>query len=285
MHHAPVPGPDGLFNVSQAPRFLADSTRAGWAGAFFTHLRAAPTGSVDHGHSRYCVQHWRTGFQVRDLRRQDSWSLKRPGFAVWCPDDEQRFDWLGGGERQFLFIEPSKVEELLGPRRAASRPSAPNEVLQSPVAELIVQAMVRDVHEGCPAGALVGDGLIVALLAHLWGTDRGERGAPGLAPAVQRRVLAHIDERIEQPVTLAELAALARMSVRHFCRAFRASQGCSPHQYLLRQRIERAKALISARAMPLAEIAQCVGFSDQSQFTRTFRKVAGITPAAHRALG
>jgi AraC family transcriptional regulator len=101
---------------------------------------------------------------------------------------------------------------------------------------------------------------------------------------VRRRVLAHIDEQLDQPVTLAELAMVARMSVRHFCRAFRASEGCSPHQYLLRQRIERAKALINARAMPLAEVAQCVGFSDQSQFTRAFRKLSGITPAAHRAL-
>jgi AraC family transcriptional regulator len=284
MRQEPVPGPEGLFNVTEAPRFLADSNRAGWAGAFFTDLRAAPTGSVDHGHSRFCVQRWRTGFQVRELRRAASWSAMRPGLAVWHPGDEQRFEWNGGGERQFLFIEPAKVDEILEPRPAAPRFSAPNEVLQSPVAELIVQAMVRDVHEGCPAGSLVGDGLVVALVAHLWGMDREDRIVRGLAPPVRRRVLAHIDERLEQPVTLAELAMVAHMSVRHFCRAFRASEGCSPHQYLLRQRIERAKALISAKAMPLAEVAQCVGFSDQSQFTRTFRKLSGITPAAHRAL-
>ncbi|MGZ5195099.1 MAG: helix-turn-helix domain-containing protein, partial [Ramlibacter sp.] len=208
-----------------------------------------------------------------------------PGLTTWCPGDAQRFDWLGGGERQFLFIEPSKVAEILGQRCVDRRPSRPNEVLQSPVAELILQAMVRDLHDGSPAGALVGDALIVALLAHVWGIDRSEgASASGFAPAVRKRVLSYIEEHLAQPLSLAELANVAGMSVRHFCRAFRASLGCSPHQYLLRQRVERAKALIAARDMPLAEVAQTVGFSDQSQFTRTFRRHIGITPAAHRDL-
>jgi AraC family transcriptional regulator len=285
MRHEPVAGPDGLFTVSSAPRFVADSNRVGWAGAFFTDLRAAETGTADHGHSRVCIQHSRSAFQVRELRRDAGWNWMHPGFTVWCPGDEQRFDWNGGGERQFLFVEPSKIDEVLGPRCVNHRPSRRNEVVHSPVAELILQAMVRDLHDGSPAGPLVGDALIVALLAHLWGVDQHEGTSPhGLAPLACKRVLSHIEEHLAEPVALAQLANVASMSVRHFCRAFRASFGCSPHHYLLRQRVERAKVLIAARDMPLAEVAQCVGFSDQSQFTRTFRRHAGTTPAAHRAL-
>jgi AraC family transcriptional regulator len=281
-----LPGPDGLFSVSSAPRFVADSNRVGWAGAFFTELRAAPTGTADHGHTRLCIQHSRTGFELRELRRDAGWRWMRPGLTTWCTGDEQRADWRGGGaECHFLFVEPSKVEEILGPRGAHRRPSRPNEVLQSPVAELILQAMVHDLHDGSPAGPLVGDGLVVALLAHVWGIDRSAGvSAHGFAPAVRRRVLSYVEEHLAQPLSLAELANVAGMSVRHFCRAFRAGLCCSPHQYLLRQRIERAKGLIAARDMPLAEVAQAVGFSDQSQFTRTFRRHAGITPATHRDL-
>jgi AraC family transcriptional regulator len=285
MHHQPVPGPEGLFNVSRAPRFVADSNRAGWAGAFFTDLRAAEAGTVDHGHARFCIQHWRAGFRVRELRRDAPWTRMRPGLTVWCPGDEQRFDWSGGGERQFLFIEPAKADEVLGSHGAARRPMRPNDVLQSPIAELIVQAMLRDLHDGSPAGSLVGDGLVVALFAHLWGAGESEATAAlGFAPGVRRRLLSYVEDHLAQPLALAELANVASMSVRHFCRAFRASHGCSPHQYVLRQRIERAKTLITTRNMPLAEVAQAVGFSDQSQFTRTFRRNAGITPAAYRAL-
>jgi AraC family transcriptional regulator len=286
MRQEPLQGPHGLFNVSSAPRFVADSNRVGWAGAFFTELRAAQTGTADHGHTRLCIQHSRTGFELRELRRDAGWNWMRPGLTTWCAGDEQRADWRGGGaECHFLFVEASKVEEILGPRCAARRPSRPNEVLHSPVAELILQAMVRDLHDGSPAGPLVGDGLIVALLAHVWGVDRNEGASTaGFAPAVRRRVLSHVEEHLAQSLSLAELANVAGMSVRHFCRAFRASLGCSPHQYLLRQRVECAKALIAARDMPLAQVAQSVGFSDQSQFTRTFRRHAGLTPAAHRAL-
>jgi len=285
MRQEPLPGPDGLFNVSSAPRFVADSNGVGWAGAFFTELHAAQEGTVDHGHARFCIQHWRAGFRVRASLRGAGWNWMRPGLTTWCPGDEQRFDWSGGGERHFLFVEPSKADEILGARNAGRRPARPNEILQSPVAELILQAMVRDLHDGSPAGPLVGEGLIVALLAHIWGVDRSDgNSTQGFAPAVRKRVLSYVEEHLAQPLSLAELANVAGMSVRHFCRAFRASLGCSPHQYLLRQRVERAKALISARGMPLAEVAQCVGFSDQSQFTRTFRRHAGITPAAHRAL-
>ena len=286
MRQKPLPGPDGLFNVSSAPRFLADSNQAGWAGAFFTDLRPAESGTADHGHSRFCIQHSCTAFELRESRRGAGWRWIRPGLTTWCVGDEQRADWRGGGQCQFLFVEPSKVEETLGPRCANRRPSRPGEFLHSPVAELILEAMVRDLHDGSPAGPLVGDGLVVALLAHIWGIDRSEAATTqGFAPAVRKRVLSYIEEHLARPLSLAELANVAHMSVRHFCRAFRASLGCSPHQYLLRQRVERAKVLIAARAMPLAEVAQCVGFSDQSQFTRTFRRHAGLTPAAHRALG
>ncbi len=283
MHHHPLPGPDGLFNVSRSPRFVADSSAVGWNGAFFTDLQAAQEGTVDHGHTRFCIQHWSVPFRTRELRRDAAWTTVNPGLGIWQPGDEQRFDWHGGGSRQFLFVESTRVEQILeGP--AGLRRLRHNEGVASPVAEMILRALVCDLHEGSPAGALVGDGLIVALLAHLRGAGPELRsGSGGLAPAVCKRVQAYMDERQACPVTLAELAGLARTSVRHFCRAFRASTGYSPHQYLLHQRVERAKTLLAQGKMPLCDIAQSVGFADQSQFTRTFRRHAGITPAAYRA--
>lgn len=285
MRHRPVPGPHGLFNVSNQPHFLADSNAVGWEGAFFTDIDAAQEGTVDHGHTRFCVQNWSVPYRTRDLRPHAPWVTLWPGMVSYRAGDEQRFDWKGGGSRQFLFVDTRRVEEILeragGPHslRGGNRAN-----VHSAVAGWIMKALVQDLRDGSPAGPLVGDGLIVALLAQLAGADQGTRQAGGLAPAVLKRVLACMDERLADPLTLSELAALARVSVRHFCRAFRTSTGCSPHQYLLRQRVERAKVLIAGDGMALADIAQAVGFADQSQFTRTFKQHVGMTPTAHRTV-
>ncbi len=283
MLNRPLQGPNGLFNVSSQPRFLADSGAVGWEGAYFTDIWAAEEGTVDHGHTRFCMQHSFVPVRARALRRDAGWTTINPGLGIWRPGDEQRLEWQGGGGRQFLFVEPARVEQILECPAGLWRPHH-NQAMASPVTELIFRALVCDLHDGSPAGALVGDGLIVALIAHLRGADPGAQQGGGLAPVVRKRVLAHMEDRLACPVTLAELAGLAHMSARHFCRAFHASTGYSPHQYLLRQRVERAKALLGEGKMPLSEIAQSVGFTDQSQFTRTFKRHAGITPASYRAL-
>lgn len=284
MAHAPLPGPDGLFTVTARPRFGVDSSAVGWRGAYFTDLQAAQQGIVDHCHVRFSVQRSAVPIQIRELRAGAAWTTVTPGVSVWRPDDEQRFEWRGGGNRQFLFVDPSMVEQLLdcpaAPR--TSRPG-PTELIASPLAATLLQALVHDLQDGSPGGTLVGDSLIVALVVHLWGAGSDRRVRSGLSAAACKRVLSYMEERLDTQLSLAELAELARMSVRHFCRAFRASMGCSPHQYLLRQRVERAKSLIAMREMTLCDIAQAAGFTDQSQLTRTFRKQMGITPAGYRA--
>jgi len=284
MAHAPLPGPDGLFTVTVPPRFGVDSSAVGWRGAFFTDLQAAPQGIIDHGHVRFSVQQSAVPIQVRELRAGAAWTTSTPGVSAWRPGEEQRLEWRGGGYRQFLFVDPATVEQVLD-SPAAPRISrrGPPEVIASPLAAMLLQALVLDLQDGSPGGPLVGDSLIVALAVHLWGSGSDRRAGSGLPAAACKRVLAYIEERLDTPVSLAELAEQARMSVRHFCRAFRASMGCSPHQYLLRQRVERAKSLIATREMPLCDIAQAAGFTDQSQLTRTFRKQMGITPAGYRA--
>lgn len=284
MAHAPLPGPSGLFTVTAQPRFGVDSSAVGWSGAYFTDLQAAVRGTVDHCHARFSVQQSAVPLQIRELRADASWTTWAPGVSAWSPGDEQRFEWRGGGNRQFLFLDGAMVEEILdGPVAARMSRRGLAEVNASPLAATLLRALVLDLQDGSPGGTLVGDSLIVALVAHLWGSATARRVASGLSPAAFKRVLAHIEERLDTPVSLAELAELARMSVRHFCRAFRASMGCSPHQYLLRQRVERAKSLIARRDMALCDVAQAAGFADQSQLTRTFRKQVGITPAGYRA--
>jgi AraC family transcriptional regulator len=122
---------------------------------------------------------------------------------------------------------------------------------------------------------------------------RLNRGAPrveaqikgGLAAWQQKAVTAYIDEHLAEPVSLATLAQLVRLSVYYFCRAFKQSFGVPPHRYHINRRIERAKALLARRDISVTEIGMAVGFSETSSFSAAFRKATGLTPSNyHRTL-
>eukprot|EP01036_Dinobryon_divergens_P053066 gene53066-70940_t len=113
MHIAPLPGPYGLYSVSVMPRFLADSARVGWRGAYFTEIVGAPTGTADHAHERYCLQRVMQAEQHRRLGSR-TWQSSAGGFSVWQRGDEQRYEWRLGGLAQFLFIAPEQVAAVLG---------------------------------------------------------------------------------------------------------------------------------------------------------------------------
>jgi AraC-like DNA-binding protein len=111
-------------------------------------------------------------------------------------------------------------------------------------------------------------------------TIRRHRG--GLAPWQKRRVMDLFREHLDAPVRLPTLAGECGLSVSHFARAFRQSFGTPPHHYLLLQRVERAKALLSRSGCALSEVAQKAGFSDQASFSRTFKALVGTTPGQWR---
>jgi AraC family transcriptional regulator len=104
----------------------------------------------------------------------------------------------------------------------------------------------------------------------------------GLTAIQLRRVKEFVDARISNDVTITDLAALLGLSQFHFIRAFKDSVGLSPYQYVLTERVNRARDLLSKRDLSVADVALAVGFSDASQLNRVFRKLVGVTPTAFR---
>ena len=109
---------------------------------------------------------------------------------------------------------------------------------------------------------------------------RAYRG--GLAPWQKRRVVELLGEHLGGSLRLATLAEECGLSVSHFARSFRRTFGRSAHQYLIQQRIERAKALLSNSTCALSEAALEAGFSDQAAFSRTFKAIVGTAPGHWR---
>jgi len=97
-----------------------------------------------------------------------------------------------------------------------------------------------------------------------------------------KRVREFVNAHLDDALSLGDLAAVAGLSRMHFAAQFRAATGYSPHEYLLYQRIESAKSMLSGTDMSLAEVALSVGFQTQPHFSTVFKRHTGESPARWR---
>lgn len=153
---------------------------------------------------------------------------------------------------------------------------------------LLLTAMREDIASGAPAGKLYGESIGNAVATYL--AQRYSGTAPkllvykgGLSRSQLNRVFEYIEEHLAEGVGLSDLAAAAELSVYHFSRQFRQSTGMAPHQYVLQRKIERAKETLRDPRKSILEASARVGFDDQSHFTKTFRRLVGITPTEFRS--
>ncbi len=108
------------------------------------------------------------------------------------------------------------------------------------------------------------------------------RPSRGLAEWQVRRVAQYMHDNLDQSIGLAELAGLIGLSRYHFCTAFRAATGRTPHAHLTEMRMKRARQLLTATTLSITEIALAVGFETPSAFASSFRKNVGATPSSYR---
>jgi AraC-like DNA-binding protein len=124
---------------------------------------------------------------------------------------------------------------------------------------------------------------LVVRHSSLAGTRRGRGGAgAALAPWRLRRATEFLEANLAADVSLQDLADEVGLSPHHLCTAFRRSTGLPPHRWLLARRIERAKELLAAGRLSLAEVALACGFASQQHFTVAFRRATGLTPGRMR---
>jgi AraC family transcriptional regulator len=134
---------------------------------------------------------------------------------------------------------------------------------------------------------LYAEALSAVLAVELVRLERGTPAPPatargGLAGWQKRAACDYIEEHLAEDVALADLAAVAKLSPAHFCRAFKRSLGMPPHRYQVQRRIEQAKTLLADAQLPVLNVALACGFGFSSNFTQAFRKVTGITPSEFR---
>jgi AraC family transcriptional regulator len=104
----------------------------------------------------------------------------------------------------------------------------------------------------------------------------------GLPRYKLRRAVEFVDANLDRVIRLKDMASVADVSLFHFHRQFKKTTGSTPHQFIVRRRIEQAKVLLAQSNLPIIDVAVQVGFVDQSHFTTTFRKLTSMTPRIYR---
>lgn len=156
--------------------------------------------------------------------------------------------------------------------------------LQDPQMQHICWAIVAELEGGDPTCRLYADSLGMALTSHLlrrYVTTLPPKIKPALSRRQFQRVVDYVDDNLARNVSLAEVAAVAGVSVSHFKALFKESAGVPVHRYIVRRRVDGAVRLL-LRGQPGSAVAAQMGFSDQSHMARCMRRVLGLTPSAVR---
>jgi AraC family transcriptional regulator len=96
------------------------------------------------------------------------------------------------------------------------------------------------------------------------------------------RVDRYISENINRQITVEDLAEVLHCSKFYFLREFKKLVGITPYQYLMNERLERAKKALTSPTSDIASVASDLGFNDQSHFTRSFKNQFGMTPGQYQ---
>lgn len=201
------------------------------------------------------------------------------------------YSWNSTDEAIVFIIEPDFLTrtaaqtECLNPDKIELNPVA---IGRDPKIEQIARSFLSEMQQDGLGGRLYSETLATQLAIHLLREyctfpAQLKQYEGGLSRSQLRTVISYIDAHLEDSIGLNTLAQISQINSTHyFCRLFKQSTGISPYQYVIRQRVEKAKQLLKQRELQLVDIALSCGFTDQSALTRTFKQCVGVTPSQYR---
>jgi AraC family transcriptional regulator len=289
-------GPLGPVELRKLVPFepCAASDPLGWVGLEAARYREAPSSEIDLSPlTHHALVLITRPPETLDLRYE---GVKRhvppPAGSILVVPAGSPALWRWGGRKDSLhvYLEPGLVARVaaeafgLDPARMAVPPL---DGLDLPHLRAAMGAVDAELTAGGAGGPLAAESLAnvlaVHLIRHVLAPRQPERGRDGALPRERlRAVVEYIEEHLGASPTLGQMAAVARLSPYHFARQFKAATGLPPHEYVIARRVERARQFLQGGDLTLAEVAARAGFSDQSQFSRHFKRLVGVTPGQFR---
>jgi AraC-like DNA-binding protein len=228
------------------------------------------------------VQHTLSG--AGRLRYERHERVVCPGETMLVVVPHQHIYWIEDGERWEFFWLAMTGQEALRLHRAILAAAGPVFRLR-PETVARLAAISLDLRDGkarraCEASALAYEATM-ALYDDVLGGDGGARSTRGQI----HRVLGYVRAHLHEPLDVQTLADLAGLSRAHFTRVFTHSEGVSPAEYVLNERMRRAASLLVSSGAAVKQVSRDCGFDDPNYFAKTFRKSYGASPTEFRTTG
>lgn len=226
------------------------------------------------------------GARVRETDGQRTRMKTSPHQAALVPAGvETSWQYEGSVDYAAFYLPERGSPDCDRLRQAVHRVTHP-----LPFSNLLVNACARQVvdelQRGRQADRAFLEHLVAVMLERVTRIVASQDDVGVQAPGIQlfrlQSVIAHVRRQLATDLSVERLAEVASVSPAHFRRLFRAAMGVPPHRYVLQQRIERARELLTQGNWPMSRIAEDCGFCSQSHFTRAFAQEVGVTPTAFR---
>jgi AraC family transcriptional regulator len=229
-------------------------------------------------------------FENLNRKRSKPIIFRQGDVAIAPLGHSQQWRWLTDYDALNLFISPSLLQEVSQDLLKGDSDSISLMELNgvaAPVISSLSTALLDELKANFPNGMLYVDILTQALVANLITGYSTRNYTPSLVLSQPDRKYVHhaidfINTHLHSSLRLATIAQACNISVSHLSAVFNQIVGMSVHQFVMYQRIEKAKILLKTSQKPLIEIAFELGFSSQAHLTTSFRKAYGVTPSKFR---
>ncbi|CAN7588379.1 helix-turn-helix domain-containing protein [Brucella pseudogrignonensis] len=290
----PILGKDTSLFVTTEVKTIRSSQRHGWQDLFAAH-------TLEHPHE--CLHHsvpffWLSmGLRETEVHRSIGGRGELavlPAYSISMAEPLTAVDCLIGNatEAVHVFLRPELLQETayelfeIEPDRVSLLPVFGR---TSTSLSWLLRAIKQSLAEPANLSQLKIDYLARALCADLLAKYSVVSPAAikpdrygGLTSRQLRRIDDYITEHLTRDIHIGELASLSGMGRTSFHQRFKAATHITPHQYVMRVRVQKAKEMLGTSVLPLAEIGFACGFSDQAHFATLFKRIAGTTPASFR---
>ncbi|NJL60892.1 MAG: helix-turn-helix transcriptional regulator [Methylacidiphilales bacterium] len=273
---------------------ILTSQNAAWKHVFLAHYQTSAHECPEHYYSHHLL--WlnlnQTDFPLQLKSRLGgrfgNYPISNGSIGIIPANIQNWVAWDKNAEFLILTLCPEFVKQIS------------HELLDDNEIELIAQvaitdslikhimlALKADIESEYSMGNIYAESLAATLTVHLLKHYSARKlhlqsDTEGLSSYRLRQAIEYIQAHLEENIKLSEIATAVGMSQYYFIRFFKQSMGMTPYNYVIAERLERAKQMLQRQDMSLGEISSRCGFSDQSHLTRYFKRKFGITPQAMR---
>jgi len=279
------------FSAESPPNRLVYTERLAHDGISVTRCLLHPNpgaliGSMQHTVIIHESEPFHLEWQLPDAKTIEKRQIITDDLHINAAERPLFLRWQSSPKALIIALEQTFVEQVA--REAfEDAPLRTMVAIRDPVIEGMAVAWRQELADHGSRGKLYAEHLGLALAVHLLRTYSDRTNLPnimtgGLSSRRLRQITEFIGAHLDENISLNVLAKVVGLSPHHLSDAFKTSTGQSPHQYLIDQRIRRAKELLLGSDKSVTEIALEVGFASHSHFTEQFRKRCKITPTWYR---